>query len=479
MLAPLFVFFLLQISPSDALREALRLQQSGDLAAAADKFREVLKADPSLAAVHSNLGFVLSKLARYEEASTEYRIALRSDPSNAALKLNLALSLYKMGRFDPAAAQFEDLRAADPKNQQVTLLLADSWLRLGQNEKVIKLLRLVGQADASNLAVAYILGTALIRDKQVDEGQQWVNRILSNGESAEAHFLLGTQMSAAGAFPNAVTEFAKAIAINPSLPGLQSAYGQALLNTGDPDAASQAFHNELAANPADFEANLYLGEILKQRGKYAEAEAFLKRALQLRPDSVEARSALAQRLSDAPAQSGPPAGSIAPDFSLPDPKTGHPVHLAQLLGKAPIILILGSYTCPNFRAAAPALNAFYRQYGNHMPFYMVYIREAHAAGTWQSTRNEREQVALDPATNMQEKSGHAALCARKLKIDFPILIDGMDGAVESRYSAWPSRVFVIDPQGRIAYTSALTELDFRPADMAAALEKFGSPTHVR
>ena len=477
-LVPLFVFFLLQISPSETLKEALRLQQAGDLAAAADKFREVLHADPSLTTVHSNLGFVLSKLGRYEEAANEYRLALGSDPANAALKLNLALSLYKMGRFEPAAAQFEELQSADPKNQQVTLLLADSWLRLGQHQKVINLLRPIGQSDPTNLAVAYLLGTALIRDKQVDEGRQWVNRILSNGESAEAHFLLGTQMSAAGAFPNAVAEFAKAIAISPSLAGLQSAYGQALLNTGDPDAASQAFHNELAANPTDFEANLYLGEILKQRGKYSEAEASLKRALQLRPDSLEARSELAQPLRDAPTQSGLSAGSIAPDFTLPDPKTGRPIHLAQLFGKAPIVLILGSYTCPNFRAAAPALNAFYRQYGNRMPFYMVYIREAHPTGTWQSTRNEREQVALDPATNMQEKSGHAALCARKLKIDFPILIDGMDGAVESRYSAWPSRVFVIDPQGRIAYTSGLTEFDFHSTDMAAALEKFGSPTHV-
>ncbi len=465
----LITFLLFQISPTAALQEALRLQESGDLAAAADKFREVLKSDPGMTAVHSNIGFVLSKLGRYEEAAAEYRVALQSDPASAPLKLNLALALYKMGRFDPAAAQLQELLIADPKNKQVVLLLADSWLRLGQNQKVIELFRPAGKADPSDLAVAYMLGTALIREKQVAEGQQWVDRILANGDSAEAHFLLGSQMSSAGAFPAAVTEFAKAIRINSALPGLQSAYGQALLNTGDPDAASNAFRAELAANPADFDANLYLGEILNQRGKVAEANRLLKRALELRPDSPEARAEISGPAQPAPSERRPGVGAAAPDFNLPDLKTGLQVRLTRLLGKNPVVLVLGSYTCPNFRSAAPALNAFYRQYGNRISFYMVYIREAHATGNWQSTRNQREQVTLDPAQNMQVKSGDAALCARKLKLDFPVLVDGMDGAVEASYSAWPSRVFVIDPQGRIAYASGLTEFEFHPAEMAAAL----------
>ena len=42
------------------------------------------------------------------------------------------------------------------------------------------------------MAVAYLLGTALIRDNQVERGQHIVDRILSLGDSAEARLLIGT-----------------------------------------------------------------------------------------------------------------------------------------------------------------------------------------------------------------------------------------------------------------------------------------------
>ena len=44
------------------------------------------------------------------------------------------------------------------------------------------------------------LGTALIREKRVEEGQVLVDRILRNGDSAEAHLMLGTAKMGASGF---------------------------------------------------------------------------------------------------------------------------------------------------------------------------------------------------------------------------------------------------------------------------------------
>jgi hypothetical protein len=145
------------------------------------------------------------------------------------------------------------------------------------------------------------------------------------------------------------------------------------------------------------------------------------------------------------------------------------VSLSSFHGKSPVVLIFGSYTCPNFRSSAGALKALQAKYGAQAPFLLIYIREAHGAGDWQSTRNERDGVDLPQATKLTDKQDHAVMCSRTLHLPFPALLDGLDNKVEMAYGAWPSRAFVVDRDGRVRYTTRLTELDFSAADMDAAL----------
>jgi Flp pilus assembly protein TadD len=250
---------------SQASSPGAALQQAGDLEGAVKNYRDFLITHPNEVAAHSNLGVLLSRLGRFDEAIAEYRKALDLEPGNAGITLNLGLAYYKSGRIPEAASEFSKARQMAPDNPQIILLLADCQLRMGQNENVIALLQPIERQNPNDLAIAYLLGTALIRENRIAEGQQRVDRILRNGDSAEARFLLGSQMFAAGDFPAAVKQLASAIELNPGLPGLESLYGQALLNTGDPDGAARAFQKELASNPNDFAANLYLAEIFIAR----------------------------------------------------------------------------------------------------------------------------------------------------------------------------------------------------------------------
>ena len=111
-----------------------------------------------------------------------------------------------------------------------------------------------------------------------------------------------------------------------------------------------------------------------------------------------------------------------------------------------------------------------------LPFLLVYIREAHASDSWQSTRNTREAVSIAPAATLAEKQDHALMCSRRLHLPFPAVVDGMDGAVENAYSAWPSRVFLVGQDGRIQYSSRLTELDFHPDEMEEVLRTLAHDT---
>ena len=167
-------------------------------------------------------------------------------------------------------------------------MLADCWLRQGENAKVIGLLAPLDKQNQSDMAVAYLLGMALLRDKQVDRGQQIIDRILHNGDSAEAHLLLGMARLDALEYPAAIVDLTKAVELDPHLPDLYSYLGQAQMASGDMAAARAAFEKELAQNPNDFESNLRLAVLLKEDGDYNRARELLARALRVRPDDAAA-----------------------------------------------------------------------------------------------------------------------------------------------------------------------------------------------
>lgn len=505
------------------IQRAVQLQQAGDNVAAAEAYRDVLKLRPDDAAAHVNLGVVLVKLGRFDEALPEYEAAeklLRGDPRIA---LNIALAYEKSGRTKEATERFEALHTAAPQNSQVTMLLADCHLQLGDDERVIELLKPMEAQNSKDLGFAYMLGMALLHKQRIQEGQVLLDRILRNGDTAEARFLLGTRMFESGDYPAAVKQLAGAIALNPRLPQLQSFYGQALLNTGDAAAATEAFRKELATNPNDYRSNLGLGEILTVRKLFPAALPLLQRALQMRRDSAAAKLAIAQCLigtgqfqealsyAEAAASSvpqsadahevlstiykglrraddstrersiaesleqvsdpGPKIQQIAPDFELSEPSSRTKISLHSFNGKSPVVLVFGSYSCPNFRSSAEALNTMYQRYGARVSFLLIYIREAHSNDQWQSTRNTRENVMLAPATTFGEKENHAVMCRSTLHLRFPALVDATDGTVEKAYNAWPSRVFIIGEDGRILYSTRLTELNFHSDEMEAVLRK--------
>ena len=303
-----------------------------------------------------------------------------------------------------------------------------------------------------------------------------MDRILRDRDSGEAHYLIGTAAFMNRDFPAAVAEFQKAIQINPGMTSVESWYGQALLQTGDADGAAAAFRKELASNPNDFESNEKLGAILSARRKFDEALPYLQRAVLVRPGSLEARSALA-RLSTGADSPSPvsadshllPVGSAAPGFELPRFGASGRTSLAEMRRDKPTIVMFGSYTCPQFRSAAAALNALYERYRDRAQFVLVYVHEAHTAENWQSTVNQREGVDLPPEKTFDEKGQHAALCIRKLDLKFPVVVDGMDRKVESAYGAWPSAVYLVGRDGRVLWRSRLGEQNFAPEEMGAAI----------
>jgi Flp pilus assembly protein TadD len=277
----------------ELVQDAIEKQKAGDLEGAVTEYRQFLKMHPEATAIHSNLGAALAGLGRFEEAVPEYKIALKQSPALDSARLNLAIAYYKMGRISKAATELEKIYAKGPANNQAALLLGDCYLRMGQEKDVIRVLEPQERKHPDDLAIAYMLGTALIREKRVDEGQVLVDRILRNGDSAEAHLMLGSAKMSVLDYAGARDEFAKAVKLNPDLPEVHGLYAQALVFTGDSDLSSKEFKAELAVDAFNFDANLQLGAAARIEQNYEEAHKYLARALETRPGDPGVRYQLA------------------------------------------------------------------------------------------------------------------------------------------------------------------------------------------
>ncbi|HXG92035.1 MAG TPA: tetratricopeptide repeat protein [Blastocatellia bacterium] len=275
-----------------AFARAARLHESGDIEGAIRGYQEILAAHPNRADVRSNLGAAYSRLGRYEDAIEQYKKALAFDARNQLIRFNLALAYYKAALFAEAAAELNQFLAAAsglPQRHSAVLVLADCQVRLGEYKKVIELLTPLAEAIPDDRTVAYLLGSALISDGQLDRGQVLIDRVFRDENSAEARLLIGSILLVADDGHGAIKELERAIELNPKLPTLRAWYGRALMRMGDSEKAKAAFRSELTDNPNDFDANLYLGVLLRQDKLFEEAFGYLSHAVRLRPRDQYAR----------------------------------------------------------------------------------------------------------------------------------------------------------------------------------------------
>jgi tetratricopeptide (TPR) repeat protein len=279
--------------PAALLARAVSLHQSGDIEGAVALYEQVLRLGGGSPAVRSNLGAAYAHLGRYDDAIEQYGKALEADSTNLAIRRNLALALYKAGRLTEASEEASRVAAAEPENESAILLLADCYLRLGENEKVVDLLEPVADRFTEGRAVSYLLGMALLAQGRKAEAMTAIDRVLRDN-SPEAHVFLAMTYVRDQDCASALPEIQLALKGNPKLPLVNFLQGQCLMDdkVSDWEGAAKAFRRELEIDPNHFEANLLLGNLLRDGGRAEEALTYLNRAARLRSDDVAVKFSL-------------------------------------------------------------------------------------------------------------------------------------------------------------------------------------------
>lgn len=77
----------------------------------------------------------------------------------------------------------------------------------------------------------------------------------------------------------------------------------------------------------------------------------------------------------------------------------------------------------------------------------------------------------DPQT-IEERREVAGRCETSLQYGIHTYVDEMDDAVNEAYAAWPTRLYLIGLDGRVAYHGGLGPFDFHPSKLEKAIQKY-------
>lgn len=87
---------------------------AGDLTKAAEAYRQALRHNPRLIEAANNLGHILTRQRRYDEAKSVYKQALRHAPDSPALYRNLGIVCEKNGQVEEAVGYYETYLQLSP-----------------------------------------------------------------------------------------------------------------------------------------------------------------------------------------------------------------------------------------------------------------------------------------------------------------------------------------------------------------------------
>src|ERR1700726_744340 len=186
-------------------------------------------------------------------------------------------------------------------------------------------------AEKPDLAFAHFqLGyayTALTRSE--DARAEYERAIALDPKMSEAYLNLGILLLDKQEYAAAVTPLGKAVELLPAQSRPRSLLAVAQDRSGDKEGAARSFEGVLHLEPNDLTANHYLGDLDLRRGKFAEAEARFRHALQIQPDAPELLQGLAQSLE---AQNKPEASDAYRKYLAVRPQDfGTREHLIHLL----------------------------------------------------------------------------------------------------------------------------------------------------
>ena len=165
---------------------------------------------------HNNLGSVLLKMGRVDEAIAQYQQALQIKPDNAEVHNNLGNVLLQKGQVDEAIVHYQKTLQIKPDSAEAHNNLGNALLQKGRVDEAIAQYQKTLQIKPDSAGACYNLGNVLLKKGQVDEAIVHFQKAMQiKPDYAEAHYILGNILLRKGDVDEAIAYFQKTLQIKP------------------------------------------------------------------------------------------------------------------------------------------------------------------------------------------------------------------------------------------------------------------------
>ena len=282
-------FFLRLLAAQNGTVSADALLKVGKAAEARDAYEAVLQADPANGAAQHGEVAVSERLALDARAAGKMDDALKAllrargfTPHDPRLLYDLGILEDEMRLYRDADATLAEAEQLNPTDAMVLYAVARVKLDLGQLGPAQEKLQAYLKLRPEDAGAHYGLGRVYQLGLQFDKAKEQFGRSIAlQPVQTEAYYELGDIALGQGAFDEAIAEFGKTLERDPKHGGALAGMGQAYFKRKQYAQAEAFLQRAVAAAPSYQAGHYYLGLTLARLGRAEESQKELALATAL------------------------------------------------------------------------------------------------------------------------------------------------------------------------------------------------------
>ena len=283
-----------------ALLAALTWAQAGVYRNEATFFSHIVSQNPQARDAHLNLAKALILEKRNEEALAAARVAVEQRPDFVAGYSNLGLALLNLKRYDEAEKVLRQGLELDPRHRNSRQNMAETLRRQGRHEEAVEAYRATLEIDPRYARAHASLGNSLFHLKRHEEAIRALKRSLSleprSRLAGSIHLILGQAFENLKRLDAAAEHYQHALEIDPRDVRFLARLAQLRNTQGQLQEADRYLRRIRELRPDEAATHHYAAELLRKRKRHEEAIASYRKALDMDPDYAPAHAGLGTAL---------------------------------------------------------------------------------------------------------------------------------------------------------------------------------------
>ncbi len=266
---------------------------NGESAAAEQAFRDAIRLAPNLAEAHLDLGLVLGREGKLDEAVAQVKRAVALAPSQPGAQMFLGIFLFQGNHVQEARHALLAEVSIDPKNWEALSWLGTVDMAMGHPERAVVSLDRASELAPNDLSLLELRGRA---HSQVAH-DSYARMAKLDPNSWHVHRVQAQLFADEGKHTDAIAEYQAAVKLDPRNPDLYEGLGDEFRAAAQLEDAGKAYAKELELAPSNAVALYNVGSVAIDRGDAAAGVPLLEQFVKVYPASPVAEYFLGRGLA--------------------------------------------------------------------------------------------------------------------------------------------------------------------------------------